>query len=217
MQNLLKNKALLIAGGALLVVILLGAGVVGKINSVQKDGIGRETALSAQYDANRIKLSQIKTTFYSSLDVANLKSEKMDQIIEDAVKGRYDGNTSARPGTGSLFSAITEAYPDLSNNLDVYDKIVDFLMTERKEYAQQQTKLRDMIREYDTWRKSGVLHRMWVGFAGVPTDALEAHANGVTLTGEAALQQMKRLAIHSGAQDAYDSGVDDGERVPAGK
>ena len=208
------KKALIIGGAAVAVVLLLVVGVVAKINSVQKDAIGRETTLSAQYDANRIKLSQIKTTFYSSLDVANLKSDKMDQIIEDAVKGRYDGNTSAKPGTGSLFSAIVEAYPDLSNNLNLYDKIVDFLMTERKEYAQQQTKLRDMIREYDTWRKSGVLHRFWVGLAGAPTDALEAPANGVTLTGEAALQQMKRLVIHSGAQEAYDTGVDDGERVP---
>lgn len=207
-------KWAIISGGALLVVILLVVGFVGKINSVQKDAIGRETTLSAQYDANRIKLSQIKTTFYSSLDVANLKSDKMDTIIEDAVKGRYDGHTSAQPGGGSLFSAIVEAYPQIGNNLALYDKIVDFLMSERKEYAQLQVKLRDMIREYDTWRKSGIVHRLFVGLAGAPTDALEAQANGVTLSGEAALQQMKRLVIASDAQHSYDTGVDEGERVP---
>jgi hypothetical protein len=211
-QNL-KHKPLIIAGASVALVLILIFSIIGKINSVQKDAIQRETTLSAQYDANRIKLSQIKTTFYSSLDVANLKTDKMDKIIEDAVKGRYDGNTSAQVGTGTLFSAITEAYPDLGQNMQLYDDIVHFLMSERKEYAEYQTKLRDMIREYDTWRKSGIVHRWFVGLAGAPTDALEAQANGVTLTGEPALQQMKRLVISSDAQQSYDTGVDTGERV----
>jgi hypothetical protein len=210
----MKNKGLIIGASIAVAVIIVIISFVSAINSTQKQAIKQETTLSAQYDANRIKLSQIKTTFYSSLDVANLKSDKMDQIIEDAVKGRYDGHTSAQPGGGSLFSAITEAYPDLSNNLNLYDKIVDFLMSERKEYAQYQTKLRDMLRDYDTWRKSGFVHKFFVGLAGAPTDSLEAYANGVTLHGAAAEEQMKRLVISADAQGSYDSGVDTGERVP---
>lgn len=177
-----------------------------------------ETQISRQYEANRIKLSQIKTTFYSSLDVANLKSDKMNEIIENAVTGRYTPDSSARPGSqDALFSAIHEAYPDINEAMAIYDKLVDFLMTERKEFAQEQKKLQDMFGAYDRFtEKQGFLglRTVFVGWAGIPTDALKCEKDGVIIRGQAAYDHMSKAVISSETEDTFNTGEDEGERVP---
>jgi len=96
------------------------------LNGIQKDGVNYETQLNAQYLDNQNELGSYISGFYEQVGVANLKSQKMDQILTDAVKGRYDGNaSSAQVGHGQLFSAIQEAYPNV--DLSVYDKILNYV------------------------------------------------------------------------------------------
>lgn len=214
-----KNLAWIIPVGIVGVLLICFLGALQARADTRSTAVHMETQLSAQYDNNRIELSNIKATFYSTISVANLKSDKMDQLIEDAVKGRYDGQSTAAgaAGKGTLFSAVVEAYPQLGENYALYDKIAQFLIDARKSYAQDQMKLRDMLRAYDLWRNdSGFLglHPLWVSWAGVPTSNLKATVNGTVVTGQAAEDQMSKLVLTSDAQKSYDTGVDTPEQAP---
>jgi len=193
-------------GGIALVVLLIIVGFA-KVNSVQKTSIDKETQLNAQYEVTQIKYSNFRTGFYEQLGIAREKSDKLDAILFDAIRGRYDGKTSAQPGQGSLFSAIYEAYPDLTQ-LNIYDRIVDYIQAGRTAFSNDQSKLRDMLRDYNSWRKSGMIHRIFVGWAGAPTDALEARVNGKVLRGQAALDQMSILIVSGETSEIFESGED---------
>src|SRR5262249_47679195 len=125
----------LIVIGVLAAVFVGLIGIYNYANSLQQEGVARETELTAQYLDNQNELSTYISKFYETIGVANLKSDKMDKILLDAVKGRYEGHTSAQPGQGQLFSAIQEAYPTV--NLDIYDRILDQISAGRDAYKQK--------------------------------------------------------------------------------
>ena len=113
----------------------------------------------------------------------------MDQILTDAVKGRYDGNSSAKVGGGQLFSSIKEAYP----NIDVsqYDRILDLISAGRDAYKQKQSKLIDMLRGFDKWRVgSGPINKMLISWMHIPDDELVARIGKTSTRGRDAEDQM---------------------------
>lgn len=201
-----RTHAILAAVVVALLVIVFS--IVGTFSSVKNEGIDRETALSAQYRANQVELSKFVSGFYEILGVADRKSEKVEEILIGAVTGRYVGDTTANPGGGELFSAITEAYPDLSQ-LDVYDRVVDYIASNRQTFADQQEKLSDMLGRYDAFLNKGLVRPMVVGALGFPRETLKAQSGEQLLTGEAALTQMQRMVLTDAAVDAYESGTMD--------
>ena len=83
--NMNIGKGLIAAGVSVGLVLILVLGLYGKFNGINKDGVKRETALSAQYSDNQNELSKFQSGFYEMLGVADAKSAKMDQILSDAV------------------------------------------------------------------------------------------------------------------------------------
>jgi len=208
MNNFVMKPWMWITGGILVVLIIAVVSVYGSLNGIQQDGVSFETQLNAQYLDNQNELGSYISGFYEQIGVANLKSDKMDKILSDAVKGRYDSNnTSAQVGNGQLFSAIKEAYPDLGTNLNLYDKILNYVQAGRTAYKNKQSKLLDQLRSYDNWRKSGIIHSMFVRWMGFPSDALQAHLGATVITGAAAEAQMYIIVLPSDAAQAYQTGT----------
>lgn len=196
---------------ALVVLGAVGVGLLslyGFVNSTRNEGIGLETQLNAQYLANQNELSTFVSSFYEQVGVANLKSAKMDQILTDAVKGRYEGKDGGGYGQGSspFFSAIVEAYPDVKS-LDIYDKIVSFIQSGRESYKNKQDKLLDQMRAYDTWRKSGLVRSQVVATLGFPSENLEARVGTNVVRGVAAREQMLLIVTTSDTKKAYETGT----------
>ncbi|MBI3572447.1 hypothetical protein HY091_02880 [Candidatus Kaiserbacteria bacterium] len=188
------------------VVIIAFFTLWGYMNGLRNEGIAYETQLVANYKANQSYLSSYEAGFYETLGVANLKSAKLDQILLDAVRGRYEGNTSAQPGGGSLFSAIAEAYPNL--DLNVYDKIVDYIKGKRAGFNDAQTGLLDVLRHYDLWRRSGILQHVIISILGFPShDLVACAAEDDCKYGEEAEERMRRILVTEGTQKAYHTGV----------
>ena len=202
--NMNIGKGLIAAGVSVGVVLILGMSLYGMFNGINKDGVKRETALSATYSDNQNELSKFQSGFYEMLGVADAKSTQMDKILSDAVKGRYDNAPQGQGG--QFFSAMIEAYPDLAG-LNVYDKVIDYVAAGRESYKQQQSKLLDMLREYDTWRRSGLIHKQFVKVSGFPSSDLRAQIGAKAVTGEAALEQMRLIVTTSSTQEAYTTGT----------
>lgn len=204
----------LIVGLCLLAgVVVVGLSFYGYLNGLRSEGVRRETQLSAQYLSNQNYLSSYVSGFYEQLGVAGLKSDKMDQILLDAVKGRYEKNGGFAPN-GAFFSAIVEAYPDVKG-LNVFDKIVDYVSAGREGYRATQDKLLDMLRSYDAWRGDGFVQSYLVErVLGVPSKRLEARIGDQTLIGPDARNKMYQIVLASDAKKAYETGVMDPLQVP---
>lgn len=203
-NSMLKNTGLLIGLGFLAFVLLVGIGLYNKANNIQKTAVAMEKPLNAQYQDNQAELSKFQSGFYEQMGIADAKSARMDQILADAVSGRYENGSQGQGG--QFFSAMVEAYPDLAG-LNIYDKVLDYVAAGRQSYKEQQTKLLDMISAYETWMDSGIIHSRLVSMMGVPTQGLEARINTKVLKGEAALDQMKLIVTTSTSQQAYNTGT----------
>lgn len=201
--------------GCLITLIVLGVLVViglGSIfsfysytNSLRNQMIAYETQLTAQYLSNQNYLSEFISGFYESIGVANLKSDKMDKILTDAVKGRYgEKGFSAQ---GGFFSAVKEAYPDIANSMAVYDKIVDYVQSRRAGYRDIQDKLLDMLAVYKRWKESGWVQSFIIAnLLKAPSDNLQARIGTDVLSGQKALDKMYQIVLTEQAANAYQTG-----------
>lgn len=219
-MNNLYAKSGKIGVGGLIALALVAALVIGGfslysfVNSLRSESVARENALNAQYLSNQNYLSAYVSGFYEQLGVAGAKSDKLDQILSDAVKGRYESSGGFAPN-GAFFSAIVEAYPDLSA-LNIYDKIVDYVASQREGYRGIQDKLLDMLRSYDTWRQDGLIQSMIVSdILGIPSERLEARIGTDVKRGLEARDRMFTIVLASQAKEAYETGILDPLQVPS--
>lgn len=206
-----------VIGGALLILLIGILTAYGTINSARGGAITRENAIVAQYSDNKAELSKNILIINETLGIADRQSDVLNKILADAVQGRYDGDL--QPGTGgTMFSAIAEAYPDLTATSESYQKVQDAISSQRESFKKQQSKLLDMIRNYKDWTKAD-LFRSWVLDAfigGTPTDNLEIQHNGQPLKGQNALDQISTIITTSDAEDAYSTGTQEPIITPKG-
>ena len=201
----LPSKNLIIIIAIVVAVIVAGISVFGTFNSIRNQGIEKENALEEQYRGNQNELSTYVLKIKETLGIADRGNNKVDEILVDAIKGRYDGNMA--PGTGgSMFSAITEAYPDLTANTALYAKVQDAIISGRDAYKNAQNKLLNMIRAYENWSQQGFVNSAIVNMLGFPSEALEARIGDKTYTGKEALNRMKDIVLVKDATTAYETG-----------
>lgn len=213
-QNIKRSHIFIAAG--LLVALVMGVSLFAKFDSTQRKGVSFETQLNAQYKSNQNELSAFISGFYETMGIAETKSEVLDKVLTNAVTGRYDENSSASPANGQVFSAIVEAYPDINGSLAAYDKVIDYVTAGREAYKQDQDRLLDMLRVYDSWRESGLIESKIVSMSGFPSSRLKANTGASTLEGAAALERMYAIVLTQDAVDAYETGMMDPLLTPKG-
>jgi len=189
-------------------------------NGLNSNIVSTETRLTALYKGNQVELDSYAKKIEEATGIANVKSDKLKQVLRDAVSGRYgDGKDelgSKQGQGGSFFSAIKEAYPDIKGQLDLYDRIVDQVFAGREAFKQKQVYLLDQIREYKRWMNDGLVQsRVIKGVLGAPTDLLVANTGkGRNLYGRAALDQMELVVTSKRTNDSFESGEEDAVTVP---
>ncbi len=203
--------------GVIAALVLGIFGVINTYTNIRNEGTRTELSITAKYKAMQASYGQDRLAFTDQIGIAREKRDAMDKILTDAVSGRYNKPGSPQVDNGKLFSAITEAYPDLAG-LNIYDKIADFVTKMRSKFAQDQAQIAEMIKDYNTWRQTGsFLHPTLVGWAGFPSDALEMQANGNVYRGKDALDRMSRPIIGSDTGQIFDTGVDQPAITPEKK
>lgn len=204
------HKKLLGIVAFVVVLVIVAVSFYNTVNGTRGTVITKENALIAQYKDNQNELSTYILQFNESLGIADRQSDKLNEIILDAVKGRYDNDTSLQPGTGgAMFSAIAEAYPDLTATTELYAQVQELVVSGRNAYKNKQSKLLDLIRDYNTYLNQDIF-RSWVidTFIDAPTeDNLVIVDAGVTYKGEDALEQISQIVLTQDAVDAYESGT----------
>lgn len=175
------------------------------INNTRNDVVSMESDLMAQYPANMAYLSSYVGGFYEMLGVTNLKSEKMDKILIDSVKGRYERN-GGFSSNGAFFSAIKEAYPDLSG-LNSYDKIIDYSSAKREGYRADQVKLLSMLKTYNNYINSNIVRSFIVkNIFNAPTRRLKVRVGDKEYIGQDAIDKMFQIVLVEGVTESYETG-----------
>jgi hypothetical protein len=195
--------------------LAVGAMVYGYANGLRNEGLEQEFALNAQYLDNQNYLSAYISGFYEQVDVVGAQTNALEDILLEAVKGRYDQDGF---GTGSpMFVAIAEAYPEagVAELMENWGKIQDYIASQREGYRNQQSKLLDMLRAYDTWRTKGFIQQLIVNnLLGFPTDNLVARIGDQQYVGPVAREKMFQIILNPSAIEAYEDGVMEPLTVP---
>lgn len=195
----------LILGGIVGAILVIGAILFTVNNGVKNEGNKREASLNAQFMVNQNTLSDCIVKIRETAGVASAKADKLDEILTEAVKGRYIDGSSAEVGRGQLFSAIQEAYPDLQPVGNLYDRVYDTIIGCRTDYKGSQDKLVSMLNSYDTWRTGSWTVRNFGG--EYPSENLVARINRkASLKGKDAYEKMSQLVVVKDASEAYNSG-----------
>lgn len=212
-----KARPFLFGGiaAALIAVIVLVTSCYSYTNNVRNTGIEKEQQLTAQYLDNQNYLSAYISGFHEQVSVAQAQSAVLDEILLDAVKGRYD--EGGFDVDSALFAAVVEAYPEASAQtlLSNWGKIQDYIASQREGYRNQQSKLLDILRSYDSWRKTGFVKNFVAGSVlGFPSENLEARVGDTVLRGPAARDKMYQIVLTRDAIKAYETGEMDPLEVP---
>lgn len=174
-------------------------------NTLRDERIDHEVGLNAQYPDNQNLLSEFVSGFYEQIGISNLKSEKIDKILKDALTGKF-GDQGFK-SNGSFISAFQEAGIDLTG-LNIYDKIIDYVQAKRPEFKNAQTNLLARINAYNAWRTRGAIRSLIIKYiVKAPSQQLEARVGDKTYNGAEALEKMKQIVLTQKAVDAYDKGV----------
>lgn len=206
---------LLIVGIIAVATFIVAVSCYSYTNGVRSTGIEKEQQLTAQYLDNQNYLSAYISGFYEQVSVAERQSVILDEVLLDAVKGRYD--EGAFSVDSALFSAVVEAYPEASAQtlLENWGKIQDYIASQREGYRNQQSKLLDILRSYDSWRKTGFVKSFVAGSVlGFPSENLEARVGDTVLRGPAARDKMYQIVLTRDAITAYETGEMDPLEVP---
>ena len=185
----------------------LALGAYSYVDNIWNQGLAHERQLTSQYLDNQNYLSAYVSGFYEQVGVVQAQGDVLDQILLDAVKGRYDEGGFAVDSP--MFAAIVEAYPEagVAELMENWGKIQDYISAGRERYRATQSKLLDQLRAYDTWRQRGLIRRSIVRMVGFPSENLEARVGETVFTGEMARMKMYQIVLTSEALEAYETGV----------
>jgi hypothetical protein len=207
--ELLKRPKVIIALIVAAVLIFGAVSVIGTYTSVRNEGRNQELAMSAHWKNTQSRYGQFRMGMADKMTIAREKRDAINKILVDAVSGRYD--KANQPGTvdqQALFSAIKEAYPDLSG-LNIFDGLITDIQAGREAFAKDQETMADMVRSYNAWRTTGsFLHPTFVDWAGFPSDVLEARVGDKTYKGEEALEKMSKVIVGQDTGEIFDTGND---------
>lgn len=203
---LLKSPKYIAAAVALVLVVVGGFVFFLVNNSVTNNGNKQEAGLNTQYLDNQNYLSDCITKIRESANVTKAEADKFEQVMVEVIKGRYEGETSAQPGSGALFSAIVEQYPDMSGLNKAFERVYTVIVGCRSDYRGKQSQLLDKLRTYDSWRTGSWTVRTFGGDE-YPSDNLEARVSTTVNRGKDARDQMYTIVLVKDSVDAYNTGV----------
>lgn len=179
-------------------------------NSVTNDGNKKQEDLIVYYNDTENVLSDCLVKTKQSIGATEAQTDALDRVITDAVRGRYTEGSTAVPGEGNpLFSAIVEQYPDTAGLSKSFQDVLVVINGCRSDFRDSQAKLQANIAAFNKWRTGSLTVRTFGG--EYPTNALEINFEDGTLSGKAALAQMRKLVVVSEARSGRDSNVIENE------
>lgn len=123
--------------------VLIGGFLAMNYVSAVNYGAATESAIKAQYTQNQNVLGQYTQKVQEVAQVPGMMRDDLDKITKDAIQGRYGEN-----GSKAVFQMIKEQNPNLDSK--AYLKIQQIIEAGRDDFRDEQKKLIDLRRNYET-------------------------------------------------------------------
>ena len=132
-----------------LLVIILSASIFGmSIWSKRNHMVDLEELINAQYTTNQSNYDNMWKKIQESAQVSDKQAEHIKEIYAETISGRYNDSEL-------LFKAIQEDNPDLDSS--VYTELQRTIESGRNEFDNNQKKITDLIREYNSYVRKHVI------------------------------------------------------------
>lgn len=193
----------LIAGGIFLLVVIVGASFFFTYQGIISKGNQMEATMSAQYADGANYLSSCLVQTSQAANVAGAESEALQEVFATAIGSREYGEGS-NVDEGALFSAIVEAYPDVSGLEETFQQVIAVIVGCRSDFAQKQTVVLASVERFNQWRTGDWTVR-WLG-GEFPNDNLYISVGSLDLRGQEALAVMQDPIVDNSTIAAYEEG-----------
>lgn len=125
--------------GIFVLVLIIGA--LSLLGS-RAEAVKLDELTKAQITTNQSNFDNMWKSFVEASQVTDKQATAFKEVYEDMITGRYEGDEDV------LFKMVQEQNPQL--NQDVYTQLQNLIIAGRKEFDNNQKKLADIIREYNT-------------------------------------------------------------------
>lgn len=136
------KKTLGILVGVLFMFILIIGLAAGTIWGHTKNAISLEEQINAQYASNKSNYDSMWKSLKEMTQVTDLQAEQFKSVYDDLISARYNDEKL-------LFKSIQEQNPNLDTS--VYTELQRTISNNRKTFDNNQTKIADIVREYNTY------------------------------------------------------------------
>jgi hypothetical protein len=177
------NKILAISG----VIALSGIIAISTISYISAYNLGNrlEQRIIATYENNRNVLAQYGNRVSEAAQIPAMQRDDLTQVVTAALEGRYGSD-----GSQAVFQWIQEQNPQIDST--VYIQLQRIIEAGRIEFANEQTKLVDQKRVYETALGS-FWQGTWLSIAGYPEINLDEY----------------QIVSTSRANEAFDTGLEE--------
>lgn len=168
--------------GLMLGATVLAGGAITGINvlSFRNTCIDLEQSIKQQHQANQSNYDSMIKSAKEMVQVTDMYAEDFEKIYSDLIAGRNQD-------TGLLFKVVQESNPNLDST--VYTTLQRELSANRKTFDNNQQKLLDRVREYNSF-----VQKKFISSA---------------ILNKKAIDSSKLIVTSTSTQDAFNSGVAD--------
>ncbi|WP_407053761.1 hypothetical protein [Paenibacillus dendritiformis] len=141
-----QSKILIGCAGAVGIIVLIGVIFVIMLLGFRSDAVSLQNRIEAQYIANKSNYDSMWKKFKEMTQVSELQAEQFKDVYKGLIEGR-------NKDTGLLFRMVQEQNPALSH--EIYNNLQREIASSRNVFDNNQKKVVDIIREYNTRINTG--------------------------------------------------------------
>lgn len=127
--------------GFIVICVIIAAIFVGSLLSFRSSVVSLENRIEAQHTANKSNYDAMWKKFKEMTQVTDLQAEQFKDVYTDLIAGRNQDQ-------GLLFKMVQEQNPTLSP--EVYNNLQREIASSRNVFDNNQKKVIDIVREYNT-------------------------------------------------------------------
>ena len=145
-----------------ILVFVVGLIVVSSYIGAVNRGAAFEAQIKAEWNNNKQILAAYSTKVMEAVQVPGMQADAITKIVQAANQARY-----GQGGSKSSFQWIKEENPQIDQK--TFDHLMTLIEVGRDDFKNQQTKILDICRSYETSRNS-FWSGIWLRSAGYPKD-----------------------------------------------
>lgn len=150
----MSKKAIFGIGGIMGIFTLIVLIAVITLIGARNTAVSLDEQVKAQHTANKSNYDNMWKSFVEATQVTEKQATQFKDVYDGMINGRYENDEDL------LFKMVQEQNPQLSQ--EVYTQLQNLIISGRKDFDNNQKRVTDVIREYNTYiRKHFIMNAVF--------------------------------------------------------